>query len=326
MSCFNNNPIYFSDPLGLEGTNGDKKPKGKGDGGRNGRKKNSNGTIPFEKGDANGENGAPAPNGGTYNEKGGSYDGEAYCPNCGPNQEPTYGIPDESPAPENTRSSSDGGIVGTVGDMVAGAIPHVVLYNAIEGGNYAAVGWALMPPGIEMAYDAYVAPYKMANDIYHQRYLSAGLTYGGHVVAGLSLAAGFRGPKPSGKAITDATKKVFIAEVEQTSSILAGEGEIGINIVYASTESGVTQYVGITNNLAKRAAQHLKSKGIKIEPLLRGLTRSDARAVEQALIEIHGLSKNGGTLLNKINSISKTNPTYGEQLQRGYELLKTIGY
>ena len=39
---------------------------------------------------------------------------------------------------------------------------------------------------------------------------------------------------------------------------------------------------------------------------MKNLSRSDARAVEQALIEIHGLQKNGGTLMN--------------------ELLKSIGY
>jgi hypothetical protein len=57
-----------------------------------------------------------------------------------------------------------------------------------------------------------------------------------------------------------------------------------------------------------------------------GLNRSDARAVEQVLIKIHGLVKNGGTLLNKINSISQKNKNYGKQLQRGYNLLKSIGY
>ena len=57
-----------------------------------------------------------------------------------------------------------------------------------------------------------------------------------------------------------------------------------------------------------------------------GLSRADARAVEQALIETHGLGKNGGTLINKINSISPTNPNYAAQLQRGYELLQKIGY
>lgn len=100
----------------------------------------------------------------------------------------------------------------------------------------------------------------------------------------------------------------------------------GSNVVYVSVEAGVTKYVGITNNLARRAAEHLTAKGIRIEPLMQGLSRTDARAVEQALIEIHGLGKNGGTLLNKINSIAITNPSYGAQLQRGYDLLKSIGY
>jgi len=57
-----------------------------------------------------------------------------------------------------------------------------------------------------------------------------------------------------------------------------------------------------------------------------GLSRSDARAVEQALIEMHGLGKNGGTLLNQINSIARTNPSYSQQLQRGYDLLQSMGY
>jgi RHS repeat-associated protein len=102
---------------------------------------------------------------------------------------------------------------------------------------------------------------------------------------------------------------------------------VGDNIVYRSvTIDGVVNYVGITNNLVRRAAQHLAKKGIRITPLMRGLSRADARAVEQALIEIHKLGKNGGTLLNKINSIAATNPRYAKALKRGYELLRSIGY
>lgn len=84
--------------------------------------------------------------------------------------------------------------------------------------------------------------------------------------------------------------------------------------------------MGITNNFARRQAEHLARKGIGIEPLMKNLSRSDARSVEQALIEIHSLGKNGGTLLNKINSISPKNPVYAKSLKRGYELLKSIGY
>ena len=105
-------------------------------------------------------------------------------------------------------------------------------------------------------------------------------------------------------------------------------GGNGANDVYQSRDPKTkdVQYVGITNDLARRAAEHLRSKGIRIEKILGDLARSDARAVEQALIEIHGLGKNGGSLLNKINSISNANPEYADLLRRGYELLSSIGY
>ncbi|HVC95244.1 MAG TPA: GIY-YIG nuclease family protein, partial [Pirellulales bacterium] len=97
--------------------------------------------------------------------------------------------------------------------------------------------------------------------------------------------------------------------------------------VYRSVNaSGEVVYVGITNNFARRAAEHLRTKGIQIEKLVGGLSRSDSRAIEQALIEIYKLGANGGSLLNKINSIAASNPTYANQLQRGLDLLESIGY
>lgn len=50
------------------------------------------------------------------------------------------------------------------------------------------------------------------------------------------------------------------------------------------------------------------------------------RAVEQTLIEIHKLSKDGGTLMNKINSIAKTHEEYADALRRGYDLLNQAWY
>lgn len=98
--------------------------------------------------------------------------------------------------------------------------------------------------------------------------------------------------------------------------------------VYSAVENGITRYVGITDNLPARALAHMKDKGIFIEaiPGLAEATRTDARAVEQALIEFHGLGKNGGPLINKINSIAETNPIYSEALSRGTQILKDIGY
>jgi len=99
------------------------------------------------------------------------------------------------------------------------------------------------------------------------------------------------------------------------------------NSVYRSVNpQGQVQYVGITNDVARRAVEQLRQNGFEIDKLLGNLSREDARAVEQALIEIHGLGKNGGTLLNRINSIARTRPDFAALLRRGQELLDSIGY
>ena len=83
-----------------------------------------------------------------------------------------------------------------------------------------------------------------------------------------------------------------------------------------------------TKNIEARVAAHLAQKGISVDaiPGLSNISRADARAVEQVLIEHHGLGANGGTLLNKINSIAKSNPAYAAALERGAELLRQVGY
>lgn len=99
-------------------------------------------------------------------------------------------------------------------------------------------------------------------------------------------------------------------------------------VVYRSfDEAGHVNYVGITNDLERRAAEQLTERGISIDaiPGLKNLSREDARAVEQALINRYGLSKNGGTLVNKINSIAKSNTIYRDSVARGNELLRLVG-
>ena len=102
----------------------------------------------------------------------------------------------------------------------------------------------------------------------------------------------------------------------------------GGTVVYHAVEDGATRYVGISDDLARRAAEHLRQKGISIDaiPGLGNLSRADARAVEQALINHHGLERNGGSLMNKINSIAESNPIYGDALRRGQEILRQAGY
>jgi RHS repeat-associated protein len=101
----------------------------------------------------------------------------------------------------------------------------------------------------------------------------------------------------------------------------------GKMVVYTSqAANGTTQYVGITNNLARRAAEHLSKKGIQITKLIKGLNPKSARTVEQCLIEYYGLMKNGGTLINRINSIAMSNPAYADSLKLGWQLLKRAGF
>ncbi len=97
--------------------------------------------------------------------------------------------------------------------------------------------------------------------------------------------------------------------------------------VYQSVAANAPRYIGITNNLARRAGEHLAQKGITIEaiPGLSNLTKVDARAVEQLLIETYKLQSQGGTLLNKINSISQNNPIYTEAIKIGTQILNGIG-
>ena len=51
-----------------------------------------------------------------------------------------------------------------------------------------------------------------------------------------------------------------------------------------------------------------------------GKSRDDARAVKQVLIEYNELGKNGGSLLNKINSIPTTPGLCKLSFQRGRDI------
>ncbi|GAA5497654.1 hypothetical protein Rhal01_03854 [Rubritalea halochordaticola] len=101
------------------------------------------------------------------------------------------------------------------------------------------------------------------------------------------------------------------------------------NLVYQSIDraAGKVNYVGITRNFAARQSAHARLKGIQIQRIdgLSGLSRFDARSVEQVLIERHGLSRNNGTLLNLINSIAPNNPIYRKAIKRGEEILEGVG-
>jgi|GEM_PF-318112 len=85
----------------------------------------------------------------------------------------------------------------------------------------------------------------------------------------------------------------------------------GVNVVYHGKDAaGVVRYVGITQrNPAIRFAEHGRAGGPKaslhFEVVHSGLSRQSARQWEQHYIDKWGMQKNGGRLLNKINSIKR---------------------
>lgn len=87
----------------------------------------------------------------------------------------------------------------------------------------------------------------------------------------------------------------------------------GTNLVYQGFDkAGVVRYVGITErNAAVRFGEHLSSGTAnsllryEVVPGATNLSRTGARIWEQTLINKYGLQKNGGLLLNRINSIAK---------------------
>ena len=90
----------------------------------------------------------------------------------------------------------------------------------------------------------------------------------------------------------------------------ATTSETGAYSVYQGLDaSGNIRYAGITSrNPAARFAEHAAAGGerglLDFRAVSSGLTKAEARVMEQNLINQWGLQKNGGQLLNKINSIS----------------------
>lgn len=105
-----------------------------------------------------------------------------------------------------------------------------------------------------------------------------------------------------------------IAQAAEASSI-GNEAAVGTHSVYTGVDaSGTVRYVGITGrDPSVRFLEHLHSgtaRGTLKYKVIKGaenLTRTQARVWEQTLINQYGMGKNGGQLLNKINSIAPKN-------------------
>ncbi|MAS55052.1 MAG: hypothetical protein CMJ44_10605 [Pimelobacter sp.] len=89
-----------------------------------------------------------------------------------------------------------------------------------------------------------------------------------------------------------------------------------------------TDYVGITKSFSTREAQHLRAGRTFTPTPIQGasnLSYGEARAIEQACIELGGLATRGGALQNRINSISPTLSYQPQAVAFGQALLQKVG-
>jgi hypothetical protein len=124
-----------------------------------------------------------------------------------------------------------------------------------------------------------------------------------------------------------ATKEIGIAEsaAEEAAAVLPKALTLGKNAetgidVYLGIKDGEAVYCGITCNLGQRFAQHGSRFDALQQVTTSGVTRGEARAIEQALIE-----RNPG-FQNIRNSISPDHSWYGDAVNWGESWLKTNGH
>ena len=165
------------------------------------------------------------------------------------------------------------------------------------------------------------------NDAYCSTALKHPLKTAAFVGGGLLLA----GAGMSAVGVTTVTAESAATATTITTTLCANDGDCtneiqtGANTVYQVVQNGRTNYVGIIQNFDQRTAYWLNKNGWDIKPipnLFENLSRFDAHAVEQVLIEHNGL----GNLANQRNSIAATNPIYQTAIQRGIEILRIIGF
>lgn len=87
-------------------------------------------------------------------------------------------------------------------------------------------------------------------------------------------------------------------------------------------------YIGITKNFDVRLAQHAKAGRTFTPAVIPGaesLSLGEARAIEQACIQLGGLATNGGALQNRINSIDSRHAYAAAAVEFGFTRLKAIG-
>ncbi len=151
---------------------------------------------------------------------------------------------------------------------------------------------------------------------------NAGLAILSILPIGDALRLGKAGVKGGAEAVAIGSR--YVDDVAAAASMAED-----VKVYRSFASDGSVSYVGITNDIDRRTTEHLGTgKGISPVPVagLGSLSRLDARAVEQVMINNYRLKKNGGSLINQINSISTKNADYDTLITRGTEILDHAGF
>ena len=131
-----------------------------------------------------------------------------------------------------------------------------------------------------------------------------------------NVVGAFAGDKVGEAMLADKANKAMKA-AEKTYDSIGGTLDDGQHNtrVYYGVKNGEKVYVGITNDVARRQAEHGERFDRLIEITNEPLTRKQARAIEQVLIE------ENPQFTNKINSISSKKKWYEEAITWGQKWL-----
>lgn len=106
---------------------------------------------------------------------------------------------------------------------------------------------------------------------------------------------------------------------------LKGNADPGVS-VYKGVKDGKDVYAGITNNIARRSAQHGDRFEVERLQNMPSVTRGQARAIEEALIKrAGGVKSEGGSYENIRHSISPNHDYYQQAVDWGEQWLQGMG-
>lgn len=222
----------------------------------------------------------------------------------------------------------------TFGDCHNCALDHGLLIEQVESVEYLAGHIA-----------SSIAVYGDARDfvvnVWKGDFLDAGesamaaIPYAGDAARTATLLAKFaKGGDRAADAVRLATDRLTLPEAIKTRILATLPSQVGKlprelaggpqnYVVYKGAD-----YIGITRNFDARLAQHARAGRTFIPSLIpgaEGLSLGEARAIEQACIQLGGLATRGGSLQNKINSIDSSHAYALAAVDFGFARLKEIG-